>query len=678
MTCGVSFSCGEILLQLLIIGLSNGAILALNALGVTLVYSIVRTINFAYGDLFSLASVVSASALLGLGVSAAGQHSGIGAALAMLAALALAAGGGAGLNVAIERLAFRPFRAASGTAPLIATIGISFMLYQGALFLRTFTNAVIPGEHRSVPGIPEVPRLRLPELLPETDVLRMLGLRLEVSYPLKDLLLVLFAIAVCLLTHRALARTRAGRALRACAQDPEMAQLCGVNRDGTIRLAFALGGALAGVGAWAFTLYHTHPFTNYGAQSGLLAFTAAILGGVGRPRGALLSGLTLGVLASFSDYFLATQWTPVLSMAVLIALVVLKPAGGQSAEAPAPAVSDSPAPRRQRDGRWLAVGLLILLAAFPLLNHLLDLRFQVGMTKILIFALLALGLNLVLGVAGQLDLGYSAYFAVGAYAMGLLTSPSSKLAALAGGPWQFGLALLASALAAALLAGFSGALTTRLRGDYLAIVTLALGQIVLDLLLNLSSVTNGVRGLSGVPAPTTARLPVSAAIQSYAVVAACVGLAAWGAGNLVRSHLGRAWRALGMDETAAASAGVNPARAKAQALMLGGAIAGVAGGLIASVFGNISPSLAEFHISALTIAMVIIGGGRSMSAAIVGALLVAGYDQLLIPRLGAALESWSKTVPALGLLDIREFNFLAFGLALYLTILIRARRPAAR
>ncbi|HEY1016715.1 MAG TPA: branched-chain amino acid ABC transporter permease, partial [Herpetosiphonaceae bacterium] len=347
----MAFSCGEILLQLLIIGLSNGAIIALNALGVTLVYSIVRTINFAYGDLFSLASVVSATALLGLGVSAAQQHSGFGAALAMVAALALAAGSSAGLNVAIERLAFRPFRAANSTAPLIATIGISFMLYQGALLLRNFTNAVIPGEHRSVPGIPEVPRRRLPELLPETDVLRSLGINLDVSYPLKDLLLVLFAIAVCLLTHRALARTRVGRALRACAQDPEMAQLCGVNRDGTIRLVFALGGALGGVAAWAFTLYHTHPFTNYGVQSGLLAFTAAILGGVGRPRGALLSGLTLGVLAAFSDYFLATQWTPVLSMAVLIALLVLRPtglAGDQGDDAPTPGIgAPAAAPRRR-------------------------------------------------------------------------------------------------------------------------------------------------------------------------------------------------------------------------------------------------------------------------------------------------------------------------------------------
>src|SRR5688572_28421817 len=103
MTCGIEFSCGEILLQLLIIGLSNGAIIALNALGVTLVYSIVRTINFAYGDLFSLASVVATSALLAAGV---GSLAGLGMAGALAGALALAAGAGAALNVGIERLAF--------------------------------------------------------------------------------------------------------------------------------------------------------------------------------------------------------------------------------------------------------------------------------------------------------------------------------------------------------------------------------------------------------------------------------------------------------------------------------------------------------------------------------------------------------------------------------------------
>ena len=139
--------------------------------------------------------------------------------------------------------------------------------------------------------------------------------------------MLLLAVTLALLVGWFLNRTRSGRALRAGAQDAEMAQLCGVNRDGTIRLAFAIGGALAGASAFIFTIYYSHPFTEHGAESGLFAFTAAVLGGIGRPRGAFLSGLLLGVLAAFSDFFISSQWTPVVVLLVLIALLALRPTG---------------------------------------------------------------------------------------------------------------------------------------------------------------------------------------------------------------------------------------------------------------------------------------------------------------------------------------------------------------
>src|SRR4051812_18701107 len=142
MTCGINTSCAELLLQILVIGISNGAVIALNAVGVTLVYGTVRMINFAYGDLFALTTVLVVVIIrwLGLLPGMAG--------LPLVGGLALAFGAsvffGTALNVAVERVAFRPFRGGSRLAPLIATVGLSFMLYQAALLVRT-SDKSLPG-----------------------------------------------------------------------------------------------------------------------------------------------------------------------------------------------------------------------------------------------------------------------------------------------------------------------------------------------------------------------------------------------------------------------------------------------------------------------------------------------------------------------------------------------------
>src|SRR5207249_1994831 len=125
-------------------------------------------------------------------------------------------------------------------------------------------------------------------------------------------LVLLLAVALTLLVGWFLRRTTSGRALRACSQDAELAELCGVDRNGIIRLAFAIGGALAGTSAFIFALYYDRPFGQHGVQSGLIAFAAAVLGGIGNPVGAFASGILFGVLAAMSDYFLAAAWTPIL------------------------------------------------------------------------------------------------------------------------------------------------------------------------------------------------------------------------------------------------------------------------------------------------------------------------------------------------------------------------------
>lgn len=685
MNCGYHVTCGEILLRLLAIGLSNGAIIALNAIGVTLIYGTVRLINFAHGDLFALTTVVVGTIVAGLGL-----QSGMQPALligGLILTLGAAMGFGALLDVAIERAAFRPFRSRSRLAPLIATIGISFIIYQAALFWRTTESSFIPGEHRSVPGVPEVPRGRLPELLPDINLVSAAGLDLRVVYTLKDLFVLLLAVGLALLVSWFLRRTSAGRALRACSQDAEMAELCGVDRNRTIRLAFALGGGLGGAAAFVFALYYNHPYTSYGAQSALVAFTAAVLGGIGIPAGAFVSSLLLGVLASFSDYFLSAHWTPVLVLAILIVLLTLRPTGlasqGQSDEPASPAIEvmtrRGQGQYRAR-GRWLTGALLALALIYPALDYAFGLHQQVILVSVLIFALLALGLNLMLGFAGLLDLGYAACFGIGGYAAALLTTPGGSLSALLPGPVDFLVVLAASAAAAGIFGALNALLARRLRGEYLAIVTLAFGQLIPRVALNLDRWTGGSAGIAALPPPRLLTHTLKTPTELYYLALALVLVAAVASQRLGRSRLGRAWAAITADEAAAASCGVDVSRAKGIAFVLGTMTAGMAGALFASAFSYVDPGQSEFRVSAMVLAMVVIGGAGSVRGAIIGALLVAGYDQLLIPLLGTWVEQLAQTsgIAALAAFDPRALNFLSFGLALYLTMLLRGRRMTNR
>jgi branched-chain amino acid transport system permease protein len=680
MACGVTLSCSEVLLRLLAIGLSNGAIIALNAIGVTLVYGVVRTINFAHGDLFALMTSIVAWIVIGFGLAPDNALFGLG--IGLLGSLGLSIVIGAASNALVERIAFKPFRGRSRISPLIATIGLSFMLYQGALLLRYITNAYIPGEHRSVPGIPELPRFRIPDLLPQADLLTLLGIELRVSFPIRDLLIALLALGFAAAVAWFLRATRTGRALQACAQDPDMARLCGVNPDGTIRLAFAIGGGLAGVAAWIFALYYTHPYTLYGAQSGLIAFTAAVMGGIGRPWGAFISGMLLGLLAAFSDYFIATQWTPVLMLGLLMILLILRPTGiGGEDESHdhKPAQGDSIGQRRKHEWGWLSYGLIALGLCYPLLDRWFGWRQELIITSMLILAILALGLNLVLGFAGMLDLGFAACFAVGAYITGMLTMPGSPLAL----PWKvdFLVLLLISGGVAALFGLLNGAITLRLRGEYLAIVTLAFGQMVPQLVLNLDKWTNGIRGMTALPAPTIAGISFSNTTMRYYLALGLVLAIAGASLRLNNSRWGRAWAAMNDDEGAANSVGVNTAQGRLLVFALGSALAGMAGALSASVFRYVDPGHSEFRISAMVLAMVVIGGAGSVRGAIIGALLVAGYDQLVIPQLGAGMVRLAEQsgIWLLAVFDPRAINYLSFGLALYLTVLFRSklREPEA-
>lgn len=664
----------SILLTLVFIGLHNGAMIALSAVGVSLVFGTVHILNLAHGDVFSLTTVLVTTLVSALFLKPDMPPALLAAGLAftLLASICF----GAGLNAGIERLAFKPFRNRSRLAPLIATLGLSFVLYQISLIWRTTSRSWVPGEHRSVPGLPEVPTDRIPDLLPSFDVFAALGIQTNAVLDVKDVIALLIAIAFAFGVSAYLRRSRSGRAIRAAGESEALTQLSGINFDRTMLKTFALGGGLAGAAAFVFAIYYARPFGQHGAQSGLLAFAAAILGGIGSPIGALAGGLILGLIAAFSDFFLDARWTPVVVYGMLIVLLIARPggiAGHADDDAGAFSARDaltvvSRGLQSQR-ARWISAVLFVALLAYPLWGPVLGVYQPVVATSVLVFVLLALGLNILLGFAGLLDLGYAVNFGIGAYTAALLTQPFSALRLALGwqGPIDFLLVMAISAGVAALFGVVNALLVSRMRSDYLAIVTLAFGLIVRQVLVNVDAITGGNNGISTVPPPVIFTQLLDTPAARFVLVLLVVTLIAIASLRLLRSRAGRAFLAMGDDELAAQSSGVDTAHYKRMAFILGTGIAGIAGALYVSSFNYIDPDSADFRISMMVLAMVVLGGAGSVPGVMAGAVVIALYDRLLIPALGDAIARS-------GVFDIRQVSYLTFGLALYLTVLWRAFR----
>ncbi len=285
-------------------GISNGSIWALVALGYTLVYGIIELINFAHGEVFMIGSLVSAGLFGTLGLTTATGTGGL--VLGLLVTLILAMLASGSLNTMIERVAYRPLRSAPKLAPLITAVGFSFILQNvGILWIG---------------GSPE----GIPDLINAQKELFSIG---GVSISQGDVLAVAATIPLVLLLTTFISQSRLGRAMRATAQDPEAARLMGINVDTTISLTFVLGGLMAGAAGLIYALYQTTIWFFQGFQAGLIAFTAAVMGGIGNLHGAVLGGLIIGVIQQISDNRIGGQWTPAIVFAYLVLIMVFKPQG---------------------------------------------------------------------------------------------------------------------------------------------------------------------------------------------------------------------------------------------------------------------------------------------------------------------------------------------------------------
>jgi len=290
----------------LVAGLSNGAIWALIALGYTLVYGIIELINFAHGDVFMIGSFVAFGLYGTLGLT---QSTGVaGLAVGLFVVLILAMLVSSSLNVMIERVAYRPLRGAPRLAPLITAVGVSFILQNvGILWLG--------GSQKGIPDLIQAQR----------QLFEIAG----VTVSRADTLAVLVTIPLVLLLTTFVTRSRLGKAMRATAQDPEAARLMGINVDTTISLTFLLGGLLAGAAGLIYALYQTQVWFFQGFTAGLIAFTAAVMGGIGNLRGAVLGGVIIGVIQQIADNRepFGPQWTPAVIFAYLVIIMVFRPQG---------------------------------------------------------------------------------------------------------------------------------------------------------------------------------------------------------------------------------------------------------------------------------------------------------------------------------------------------------------
>jgi branched-chain amino acid transport system permease protein len=290
------------------IGLTNGAVYALVALGYTLVYGILELINFAHGDVFMLGGMISATTILSLfGLTA---HSGTGTLVgAIVGSLVIAMVACGVLNAVIERVAYRPLRGAPRLAPLITAVGVSFILEDVAI------------------GWKGVGYVSVPNVLPTGNVFSVGG----VNYTWEKFIVVLVTVPVLVALMWLVQRTRQGKAMRATAQDRDAAAMMGIDVDRTISFTFLIAGALAGAGGLLFALYFGQLHYDTGFTLGLIAFTAAVLGGIGNLPGAVLGALLIGFIQAFNEglrwHSPGSNWTESIVFSILILILVFRPQG---------------------------------------------------------------------------------------------------------------------------------------------------------------------------------------------------------------------------------------------------------------------------------------------------------------------------------------------------------------
>jgi len=547
-------------------GLAGASSLFLVAAGLSLIFGVSRIVNFAHGSLYMVGMYVAVwlSAKVGFWVSVP------------LAALVVGTLG-AVLEIALLRRIYR----APELLQLLATFALVLVIKDFALWAWGPEDMLGP---------------RAPGLTGAVDIAGR-------QFPQFDLFLIVLGPAVFVFLHVLLTRTRFGILIRAATEDREMTGALGVNQRWLFTSVFALGAALAGLGG---ALAIPREPANLEIDLALVsdAFVVVVVGGMGSIPGAFLAALLIGEIKAFCIGLGYSEITLVAEFIVMAVVLVLRPWGllGRplaEARTPALAETDYALPRRAM------LSLLIVLALVPLFS---DAYALVLLTDVLVFALFAVSLHLLLGPGGMVSFGHAAYFGLGAYAAALLLLRAHA-------PME--LALLAAPLAAMAGAALFGWFCVRLSGIYLAMLTLALAQIVWSVAFQWNAVTGGSNGLVGI---WPAQWLGSRAAYYFAALGLCAGSIAflW---RIVASPFGQALRASRDSPLRAEAIGIDVRAQQWAAFIVAGTFAGLAGALFAFSKGSISPETLSVPRSVDALVMVLLGGIQTLTGPVWGAAL---------------------------------------------------------
>ena len=291
----------------LVTGLTLGSLYALIALGYSMIYGILKLLNFAHGDVYMMGSYIGFFVLTSLGGA---QHPSVSVPLMIILVFGAAMAGSAVLGVVIERFAYRPLRRAPRIAPLISALGVSFFLQQTALLFF----GSIPKQYNTFSL--------------SNGVLLFKGVTLG-SFRITYAQIIVIGTAILLMIALTLlvARTRVGKAMRATSFDLEAAAMMGIDVDRVIVFTFFVGSALAGAAGVMNGLVYQNVFPTVGFQAGLKAFTAAVVGGIGNIPGAMLGGIVIGLAEAFATGYVSSTFQDAIVFSILIAVMIVRPAG---------------------------------------------------------------------------------------------------------------------------------------------------------------------------------------------------------------------------------------------------------------------------------------------------------------------------------------------------------------
>ncbi|RZS86439.1 ABC transporter permease [Pigmentiphaga kullae] len=607
-------------------GLAIGQVYALIALGFSLVFGVSNLINFAQGALFMLGAFIAFTGVavlqLPLPVAATGS--------VLIVAL---------LGMLLERVALRPLENAPYIAPVLSTLAISLIIEQLA-------EIIWSPESQSFP-------------LSFDEATYYFGNAYITS---TDLLIFGFGALATLALTLFLSRSWWGRALRATAQDRDAAAQLGVRTGSVRQLAFALAGALGALSGVLVALYFKSVFPQMGLPFGLKGFAAALLGGLTSTPGAVLGGLLLGVVETLASAYIGEGSRDLVAFCLVLVFLVFRPhgllgdrrldaLGGASGAAGAmPTTSVLASSSSQRGAvrawelpPWGFLAVAAVLALLPALTQ--NAYFLQAVVYAMIFALLVASVTLVSGALGVLSIGHTAFYGVGAYAVGLLARNLG---------WPAEAALIGAAAVTACVAVVAALPLLKLSGHTAALGTLAVGQIGYLVFMSWLDVTRGPMGFIGIPAPRLALLgglPLSSLAGKFWLVAAVAGIALFLAQRLLDSGVGRAWRGIREDRLAAHTAGLPVRRYLLVGFACSGLLAGLAGGLFAYVQSVVSPESFTVSASILLLTIAVLGGLGNLTGA-----ALAGFALTLLPEL---------------LRPFAEWRMVAYGLALLLMLRLR-------